>query len=198
MREKRKGNWMSLAEELLEHARFIASLDPETISQAGIRRAISTAYYAVFHLLAEEVSGQVSPASPSGLRERTQRALEHTQMLKVAKAFSLEGASRIKDLPGDVPLPQPVSRELASIANGFRELQEARYSADYDVLKQFDPADAFALVQKAEQVFNDWKVEKGNQAIPLSSWHLLCSANPGINRMEKKKGVVLSTREQWH
>jgi hypothetical protein len=78
---------MSLAEELLEHARFLANLDPRTTSQANIRRAISAAYYAVFHLLAAEVAEQVSPDSPAGLRERTQRALEHTQMGKVAKAF---------------------------------------------------------------------------------------------------------------
>ena len=52
---------MSLAEELLEHARFLANLDPRATSQANIRRAISTAYYAVFHLLAAEVAAQVSP-----------------------------------------------------------------------------------------------------------------------------------------
>ena len=158
---------MSLAEELLEHARFLANLDPSTPSQANIRRAISAAYYAVFHLLASEIAAQVSPGFPAGLRERTQRALDHKQMLKVAKAFSQAGAKRAKDLPDDVVLPDAVSQELASISNGFKDLQEARHTADYDVLKQFSPGDALALVQQAEKIFKDWKTEKSSNNTPV-------------------------------
>ena len=162
---------MSLAEELLEHARFLANLDPRTTSQANIRRAISAAYYAVFHLLAAEVAEQVSPDSPAGLRERTQRALEHTQMGKVAKAFSQEGATRVKDLPDDIVLPNPVSRELASIGNRFKELQDARHAADYDVSKYFYPTDALTQVQEAEEVCKDWKIEEtsSNATVFLAS-----------------------------
>jgi uncharacterized protein (UPF0332 family) len=158
---------MSLAEELLEHARFLANLDPRATTQANIRRAISAAYYAVFHLLAAEVAAQVSPDVPRGLRERTQRALNHTHMLKVAKAFSQPGAKRAKDLPDDVVLPDPISMELASIADIFQELQEARHTADYDVLKQFDPDDAVTLVRKAERVFDNWKTERGSSNAPV-------------------------------
>jgi len=158
---------MSLAEELLEHAWFLANLDPRTTSQANIRRAISAAYYAVFHLLAAEVAAQVSPRVPTGLRERTQRALDHKQMLKVAKAFSQAGAKRAKDLPDDIALPDPVSQELASISISFRELQEARHAADYDVLKQLDPADAPTLVRQAEKIFQDWKTERGSNNMPV-------------------------------
>jgi hypothetical protein len=158
---------MSLAEELLEHARFLANLDPRTTSQANIRRAISAAYYSVFHLLAAEVAAQVSPAFPAGLRERTQRALNHTQMQKVAKAFSQAGAKRVKDLPDDIELPDPVSQELASISNSFKDLQEARHAADYDVLKHFDPIVAVLYVQEAENIFKDWNSEKNSNNTPV-------------------------------
>ena len=158
---------MRLAEELLEHARFLANLDARTTSQANIRRAISAAYYAVFHLLAAEVAEQVSPDSPAGLRERTQRALEHSQMVKVAKAFSQEGATRVKDLPDDIVLPHPVSRELALIGSRFKRLQDERYAADYDVSKHFDPTDALTQVQEAEEVFKDWKIEKNSSNAPV-------------------------------
>jgi uncharacterized protein (UPF0332 family) len=153
---------MPLAEELLEHARFLANLDPRTTSQAHIRRAVSAAYYAVFHLLAAEVAEQVSPDSPAGLRERTQRALEHTHMGKVAKAFSQQGVTRVKDLPDDVVLPHPVSQGLALIGGRFKRLQDERHAADYDVSKKFDPADALTQVQEAEEVFKDWAVEKSS------------------------------------
>jgi uncharacterized protein (UPF0332 family) len=158
---------MSLAEELLTHARFLANLDPRTTSQANIRRAISAAYYAVFHLIAADVGAQVSPDLPAGLRERTQRALDHRQMLKVAKAFSQAGASRAKDLPDDIVLPVPVSQELASISNSFKELQEARHTADYDVLQLLDPAYAQTLVQQAEKIFQDWKTERNSRNAPV-------------------------------
>jgi hypothetical protein len=158
---------MLLAKELLEHARFLADLNPRGTSQANIRRSISAAYYAVFHLLSADVAVQVSPDVPLGLRERTQRVLEHSHMLKVAKAFSAHGATHIKDLPGDVQLPEPVSRELSSVANSFKELQEARYSADYDVLRRFDPADALTLVQKAERAFVDWNAERTSRNAPV-------------------------------
>ena len=158
---------MPLAEELLEHARFLANLDARTTSQANIRRAISAAYYAVFHLFTAKVAEQVSPGSPAGLRERTQRALEHTQMGKVAKAFSQEGATRVKDLPDDIVLPQAVSRELALIGSRFKRLQDERYAADYDVSKRFDPTDALAQVQEAEEVFRDWEIEKNSGNAPV-------------------------------
>jgi uncharacterized protein (UPF0332 family) len=158
---------MSLAEELLEHARFLANLDPRTTSQANIRRAISAAYYAVFHLLAAEVAEQVSPGSPAGLREATQRVLSHTQMLNVATAFSRAGTKRVKYTPKDFVLPDPISNDLASISDIFKELQEARHMADYDVLKQFNPANAITLVQKAEKIFKDWKIEKTSRNAPV-------------------------------
>jgi len=157
---------MSLAEELLEHARFLAEFDPRTTSQANIRRAISAAYYAVFHLLAMEVAAQISPNFPIGLRERTQRALHHKQMFDVAVAFSQAGG-RPKSLPADIELPDPVSVELSSFAKSFKELQEARHVADYDILKRHDPADALALVQKAEKAFEDWRGERTSKNAPV-------------------------------
>ena len=88
-------------------------------------------------------------------------------MLKVAKAFEKAGSKRAKDLPDDVVLCDPISDELASIAEIFQELQEARHTADYDVLKQFNPTDAIAVVQKAEKVFSDWKTEKNSRNAPV-------------------------------
>jgi uncharacterized protein (UPF0332 family) len=158
---------MSLAEELLEHARFLANLDERMTTQAVIRRAISAAYYAVFHLLSAEVAEQVSPDFPDGLRERIQRVLGHGQMVNVATAFSKEGKRVVNGLPKGFVLPDPISKELASIAKIFQELQEARHIADYDVLKKFYPIDADTVVQKAEKIFSDWKAEKNSRNAPV-------------------------------
>jgi len=147
---------MPLAEDLLEHARHLASLPDQSASQVNIRRLLSATYYSLFHLLAREAAAQVSPDQPQGLRERTQRVLEHTHMLKVAKAFSQAGASKVKDLPEDIVLPEVIPEELANMAKIFKELQEARHAADYDVLAEFDPPEVLLLVERTEQAFADW------------------------------------------
>lgn len=42
---------MAYADDLLELARHLANLDAGSARQASLRRAVSTAYYALFHLL---------------------------------------------------------------------------------------------------------------------------------------------------
>ncbi len=167
---------MSLAEELLVQARFLATLDPHRPVQANLRRAVSSAYYAVFHLLSAEVADHVASVGPPGLRERTQRALNHNTMYKAAEAFSLPG-SRPRSLPADIELHGPVTAELVAIAKGFKRLQEERHAADYDVRQVFDRIRALALVETAEEIFADWNLEKNssNARVFLSSlmfWQL--------------------------
>ncbi len=43
---------MSLHADLLDPAEQLAQLDPRRPKQANLRRAVSSAYYALFHLLA--------------------------------------------------------------------------------------------------------------------------------------------------
>src|SRR5208337_2257920 len=51
-----RGGVMSLHAELLDQAEQLAQLDPRRPKQANLRRAVSSAYYALFHLLAWEAS----------------------------------------------------------------------------------------------------------------------------------------------
>ena len=154
---------MSLAEELLEHARFLANLDERTTTQANIRRAVSAAYYAVFHLLSAAVAEQMSPSVPLGLRGRTQRALDHADMAKAADLFKNPGGP-VTGVPDDIGHSDPISAKLARIAGDFRDLQQNRYIADYDILDARNVvkyAWASRYVAKAEQLFLDWNEEKG-------------------------------------
>ena len=167
---------MSLAEELLAQSRFLANLDPHNPTQANLRRAVSSAYYAVFHLFSAEVAAQISPVGPSGLRVRTQRALTHNTMYKAAESFSQAGV-RPRNLATDITMSGPISAELTDIAKGFKQLQDERHAADYDVSRSFDRIEALALVQTAEDIFSDWDTEKisGNAPVFLASlmfWQL--------------------------
>ena len=47
---------MAFHDDLLELAQDLANLHPEDPHQASLRRAVSTAYYALFHLLISEAT----------------------------------------------------------------------------------------------------------------------------------------------
>ena len=155
---------MPLSDALKEHARLLLDSNLGSNQEVNLRRAVSSAYYAVFHLLSFEVARQMSPEIPSGLRGRTQRALDHGEMAKAAKLF-IHAGEYAKDhgLPNDVGPLIPISTKLARIASNFRDLQQARYIADYDVLdagRVVNYVWASEYVDEAEQVFLDWEDEK--------------------------------------
>jgi len=145
---------MPLPQDLLEQSRFLAQREAGRgrPRQASLRRAVSTAYYAVFHLLSADATAQAAPAGPAGLRERVQRSLQHATMKAAANALqSNPPHPRFRDLiQGSLPTP------LISVARGFARLQDERHRADYDLADQFDRSTVQTLVRDAEQVFRDW------------------------------------------
>lgn len=153
---------MPLADDLLEHSRALLSGSPKEID---LRRSVSAAYYAIFHLLSAAVAEQMSPDTPSGLRGRTQRALDHSSMVNAAKQFRKQGGPP-PGIPKDIDLRNPTSQELANVADAFVVLQEARHLADYDILdynRQISLRWAQDCVEKAENAFRDWRMEMNSQ-----------------------------------
>ena len=106
--------------ELLDTCRKLApqSADPPP-TQADLRRAISTAYYAVFHTLAasnaELIAGQPQSSMSAYAWERVYRRLDH-------------GRAR-NNLRAVLNLLSPSGEFFAST---FIELQDLRQEADYD------------------------------------------------------------------
>jgi hypothetical protein len=151
-----------LAEDLLEHSRELLNGSPKEVE---LRRSVSAAYYAIFHLLSAAVAGQVSPDTPPGLRGRTQRALDHSSMVNAAKQFRKQGGPP-SAIPRDIDLKSPTSQELANVADAFVVLQEARYLGDYDILdanRQISLRWAQDCVEKAENAFRDWRKEMNSE-----------------------------------
>jgi len=76
---------MGLAEDLLLQADHLATYEGGNPSQASLRRAVSTAYYALFHLLIEDAAQrwQGSPEAHTGL----QRAFSHGPMKNTSIRF---------------------------------------------------------------------------------------------------------------
>lgn len=67
---------MSLHRDLLNQARQLATHEPRRPRQASLRRAVSAAYYALFHLLVDAASREiVAGQGRDVLRQQVGRAL---------------------------------------------------------------------------------------------------------------------------
>lgn len=122
-------------------------------SQTAIRRAISTAYYALFHHLvrcaADTLVGVRSKARPR--YALIYRAFDHGRMRQVSELLD-------KPTLGDkartaLGMPTP-PQDLRDIATAFATLQERRHWADYDPTGNMSRSDALNLIEQAELAIN--------------------------------------------
>jgi hypothetical protein len=148
-------NPVPLSRDLLDVAREIALIDGNRPRQAALRRAVSTAYYGIFHLLVGEARKVTGPAAPAGLRRQIARAFTHATMKQVCAAFA---TGRKQNLPRSIQslIVMPMEDELVEIADLFVELQELRHSADYDLTARFARLDVLRLIRRARRRSRDW------------------------------------------
>ena len=131
-------------QHLIDAARILAGASgaagPGRPRQAMLKRAISTAYYAMFHALCASNADALVGTSPSGqdleLWVQSYRALDHRQA-KVRLASYRQY--------GSVP-------EIRDFAAVFGMMQEHRLDADYNPRQSFDRAQVIRLVNRAEAV----------------------------------------------
>src|SRR5271170_1516903 len=147
---------MGIAEDLLGLAARLADPVPGELEQASFRRSISTAYYAVFHLLVQDAvkSWHGSLAARFGL----ERKFEHKTMKEVSNAVWRRTWRGWSSPPPQVP------RELEAVAQVFVKLQESRQQADYDNAKVWEPVEVYAKVGDAQFAFINWALIRDNPA----------------------------------
>jgi hypothetical protein len=159
---------MSLHHDLLEQAERLARLEPKHPKQASLRRAISTAYYALFHLLIHEATHAL--ITDPGLQKLVPRAFGHGEMKQACEQFRED-----KRLPDQLRVisPRPLPDDLKAVADAFVQLQEARHAADYDVSRTFNRPDADALLLTAKNAFAAWERVRGQQIATVFLVNLL-------------------------
>ena len=130
-------NWMHLIEaaKLLAGATDAAAA-PGRPRQAMLKRAVSAAYYALFHALcfsnANTLTGTLSPGNrPAWIR--AYRALDHGS-----------AKNRMEQHLADLPAG------IQTFAGAFRILQEQRHKADYDPAARFRRSAVIRLIGRAE------------------------------------------------
>lgn len=141
---------MPLANDLLEQAKHLALRERGKPKQASLKRAVSTAYYALFHLLVREASNRVTPTQPPHLVKHVQRAFDHTNMKSVCS--SLENAqSKLGKL-----FALPPSSDLLTVASSFVRVQTARNGADYSATQTLLRVDALNEIERVREAFEAW------------------------------------------
>lgn len=141
-------------QDLFAQAVVLAKLDAKKPKQANLRRAVSSAYYAVFHYLVHEAScvqfGTQHAQAP--YRHVLGRAFVHSVMKQACISFSggtLKEAV-IKGLPRDAVGNFPIQQAIQDMAYCFVNLQEKRHSADYDRSERFSRSGVLALIDEAQ------------------------------------------------
>src|SRR5258706_14531936 len=96
--------------------------------QVNLRRAVSSAYYAVFHFLVHEACCMQIGTShaQAGYRHTLGRAFSHTTMKQACTSFGGGNLrdSVIKGLPRDTSGKYVIPRDIRILAGTFVELQE--------------------------------------------------------------------------
>lgn len=145
---------MSLGNELIQQARHLATREKKRPKQASLRRAISTAYYALFHILVEASTKELlgTQSDTAMLRNVLARAFQHSTMKVVSEQFERGVVSTRIANAASVRIPD----DLRDVASAFVELQQARHDADYNLARTFRRTEAVYAVQLVEDARAKW------------------------------------------
>lgn len=126
-----------LADDFLASARKLVRSSRGRPRQSDLRRAVSTAYYALFHALAQDAANLLTGVGANRARKawsQVYRSLEHGFAKNACKQAASLG------FPPD----------LRDVADAFIRLQESRHKADYDPDERLDLVDVLFAIWLAE------------------------------------------------
>ena len=141
---------MAFPDELLRLAEHLRDIDPP--DQASLRRAVSTAYYALFHLLIAEATANW--ARPE-LRAVLARSFDHGPMKTASEARVARINAALKNQAGGEETA--VLARLRTVAAVFTQAQQRRNDADYNLTRDWTPVEAEQQIASVKEAFENWK-----------------------------------------
>lgn len=153
-------NWRNLNKHRQGVVGTKATATSRQARQENLKRAVSTAYYAMFHALCRSnadtlADGQISPISRLSWT-RNYRALEHRQ-----------AKNRLLQIEQDLPAP---ARQFTT---AFALLQSRREAADYNPHRSFTRAEAATLLNSAENAIQEYMQMPRNERRAIASLMLM-------------------------
>lgn len=130
--------------DLMRTTHDLLEVDGGRPRQKSLRRALSTAYYALFHCLARSsANALVGKADTKGRAwNRVYRALEHD-----AARNACSNRAIMKEFPADI----------RAFADEFVEMQKMRHRADYSPMETFNKSGVEQEIAKARLVIEDYE-----------------------------------------
>lgn len=123
--------------DLIAQARRLAKASVRRPRDVDLRRAVSAAYYALFHAVARQSAdllvGTASAQRSNKAWRQTYRAIQHG-----------DAKSRCRSLPSTF------TQDLSDVAEAFVVLQSLRHDADYDPTVAFLRKDVESHILQAE------------------------------------------------
>jgi hypothetical protein len=126
---------MGFPDELRAASRQFYELEKKT--EATLRRALSTAYYALFHLLIESACNNW----PEPQRNKIARQFDHRRMKEVSENVAKRCVA---------------GSDLFIVTDTFVHLQEVRHAADYDLSVTFSVVDVGIELDAHQLAFEAW------------------------------------------
>lgn len=154
----------------------------EQISQATLRRSVSSCYYAVFHSLAKACADALVGTDPEVRSNRAwvevYRGLDHGRCYESCQA-SL-----------NVPFPDGIK----DFALDFMQLQVARHRVDYDPLARVDVMQALAFIEVARGCRAILDAIDPKDMVAFSTWLVITSKGAADARTLMKNKTARAVR----
>lgn len=153
---------MAYPEDLLEQAHHLAKREPKRPRQASLRRAISSAYYALFHLvIAETVKNWKRPQE----RFTLARMFDHGAMGKACTKRRDDLRAQVKaNLPPAPGRVGEMDRHLLNVTATFVDMLQHRQTADYDGAKAWSRIEVLERLAAVKEAFASWSTVRDDSA----------------------------------
>jgi hypothetical protein len=160
---------------LLDLAKRLVGFSPGAV-ETDLRRGISTAYYALFHLLVKEA--MTNFVSDPSFRTKVGRAFQHGSMKSVCEKYNPQKpdpkSGQYVTQEGHGFPSQVIASDVRIIAATFIALHEAREKADYDDGATVQHTEALVAVQQVEIAFQSWLTVQTDTSAIAFLQELLC------------------------
>ena len=143
---------MPLANDLLEQAYHLAKREPKRPRQASLRRAVSTAYYALFHMLLSQVTANWKQ---NHQRPLLARYFKHGNIFNASDKQKVECARffKLNPQPG---VDTDCMTHLQTVSLAFFQAYQQREIADYNIKKTWTRTEALTIIDTVDEAFKAW------------------------------------------